>query len=169
MSDDGWETDDESEKKNVVNDIRRRHRISLKKDLQYLKKTTEDKLDLFEEINPSDERIPDGWVKKAKHGRIYYKNLITGENKWGETPQTSSKQIINSPWGKIKYGMNQEEVLKILGYPKQRLCYNGNEEWIYIKIYERDENTIYEGDVNFSVSNYSGCYLSSWVEPYNLK
>ena len=162
MSDDGWESDDESDKKNM-NDI-----ISLKKDLQYLKKTIEDKLELFEEIISEDETIPDGWVKKARYGRIYYKNLITGETQ-DEKPQTSSKQIINSPWGEIKYGMNQEEVLKILGYPKHRLCYGGYEYWRYCTRYNRDTNTIYRGDVVFSVSKCMDKspegYLSKWYEP----
>jgi hypothetical protein len=164
MSDDGWESDDESVKKRKnMDDI-----ILLKKELQYLKKTIEDKLESFEELISEDETIPDGWVKKAQFGRIYYKNLITGEREY-EKPQTSSKQIINSPWGEIKYGMNQEEVLKILGYPKHRLCYGGYEFWRYRTHYNRDEKTIYRGDIVFSVSKWIDKppegYLSQWYEP----
>lgn len=164
MSDDGWESDDESIKKRKnMHDI-----ILLKKELQYLKKTIEGKLESFEELISEDETIPDGWVKKAQFGRIYYKNLITGEREY-EKPQTSSKQIINSPWGEIKYGMNQEEVLKILGYPKHRWCNGEKEEWRYNTRYNRDPNTIYRGDVIFKVSKrmYSSpeCYLIQWSEP----
>ena len=163
MSDDGWESDDESVKKREnMDDI-----ILLKKELQYLKKTIEGKLDLFEELISEDETIPDGWVKKARYGRIYYKNLITGERE-DEKPQTSSKQIINSPWGEIKYGMNQEEVLKILGYPKHRSCNGGREVWVYNKVYNRD-NLLYRGDVIFRVSKWRDenpeCYLIEWNEP----
>ena len=167
MCDDcGYESgiDDEKVKEQTISNMEKIY--ELKKDLEYLNKTIENKLELFNEIIPDeDETIPEGWIVKARYGNIYYMDIYTGRTSH-KKPVRSSKKIIKSPWREIKYGMNQEDVLKILGHPRKRLCINNKEKWIYDRTSCREKNILYRGDVIFNVSKYDGCYLSEWNDPY---